>query len=152
MNKNRILSFGIFILLTLALTACGLGQNTNVIFASGTIDADTTRIASELAGKVASESAQKGDVVATGDILFQLDDALLQAKYEQAKAQVQQAEAALALAQQSLANAQVQYQLVLSANQQLSAQPEAQSWLISEGDNINLPNWYFEKSETISAA
>lgn len=152
MNRKLISSI-VFVVLTLSLAACSIGsQNSTAISASGTIDVDNIRIAPELAGKIATEAVKKGDTIKAGDILFKLDDVLLQAKYEQAKAQVQQAESALELAKQNLASAQIQYQLVVDANQQQAAHPEAQSWLMDENSNIDLPNWYFEKDESISAA
>jgi multidrug resistance efflux pump len=158
MNIRRLINHGLLIFLTFGLTACNVGgisvslpgQDASVT-ASGTIDSDTVRVAPEIAGKVKTVSASKGDSVSVGDALFQLDDALLQSKFDETKAQVQLASAALDLAKQSLAGVQNQYQVALDSSRSKSGPVEAASWKESSLDAIDLPNWYFQKSETITA-
>jgi HlyD family secretion protein len=159
MNIKRILTilFALSIAM-IGLSACNFAglsvsipAQENGITASGTIDADTVRVASELSGRINHLSVIKGGAIQAGDIMFQLDDALLQAKYEQVKAQVAQAEAAVDLARQNQASAEVQYQLALDTSRTNSEQFEAGRWEESTLNDIELPNWYFQKSETIDA-
>ena len=81
--------------------------------------------------------------------MFEIDDALLQTKYEQAQAQIAQAEATIKLAQQSLESANVQYQAALEANRKQNLSVESSRWSQTESANAELPNWYFEKNELI---
>lgn len=60
--------------------------------ASGTIEATQVKLAPELGGQILEVLAEEGQAVQAGQVLVQLDDALLQAQLSQAKA-------ALALAQ-----------------------------------------------------
>lgn len=65
------------------------------IKASGSIEADQTVVASELAGRVREVLAEEGAEVKRGDVLARLDDALLTAQAAQAQANVALAEATL---------------------------------------------------------
>jgi multidrug efflux pump subunit AcrA (membrane-fusion protein) len=67
--------------------------------ASGVIQAEQVSIASEFGGRIVAMPAGKGDSVATGDLLVQLDTAPLDAQIEAAQALVAVAEAGLAQAQ-----------------------------------------------------
>lgn len=159
MKKQLIFLLIVFAILTAGLSACSIaGVTVNLpnsqttIAASGTIDADTIRVAPELAGKVKEILAQKGKSVEAGAPLFTLDDDLLQAKNDETKAQVQQAAAAVDVAKQSLASAESQYQVALDASRTQAGIVEAKNWKETTLDAIDLPNWYFQKSETIAAA
>jgi multidrug resistance efflux pump len=66
--------------------------------ASGVIHVETISIASEFGGRVAEIPVREGDAVAAGDLLVQLDTALLDARIEAMEALVAQAEAGLAQA------------------------------------------------------
>jgi multidrug resistance efflux pump len=63
---------------------------------SGYIEADETDLATETKGRIASITAGEGDYVEAGQMLVQLDTALLEAEVEQAQAQVNTAKARLA--------------------------------------------------------
>lgn len=119
--------------------------------ASGTIDTDKIRIAPEIGGKVVTVNAAKGDMVAAGDVLFTLDDQIYQTKLAQAEAQISQAEAAAALAKTNKESAQNQYDRAVEAVRKGSPNAESARWAESENTEIDLPNWYFEKTELISA-
>ncbi len=63
---------------------------------SGTVEAEQITIAPEIGGRVTEVRVKEGDTVNAGDVLVQLDPALVDA-------QIQQAQAALATAQANLA-------------------------------------------------
>ncbi len=66
-----------------------------ILVASGTIQADEIRIASELGGRIVELRVEPGAPVGRGDLLIQLDDTPLQVK-------LREAEAAIAVAQAQL--------------------------------------------------
>lgn len=78
-----------------------------VLVASGTIQADEVRIASELGGRIVALNVQPGDPVHRGDLLVQLDDTSLQVKLREAEAAVAVAEAQLGEVQADPRPAQV---------------------------------------------
>jgi len=61
--------------------------------ASGTIESRQVNIAAELSGRIIQVGPEQGQQVKAGDVLIKLDDAALQAQYEQAKAAVQTTQA-----------------------------------------------------------
>jgi HlyD family secretion protein len=64
-----------------------------VLTASGSIEARTVRIVSEMAGRVSGVYFSEGTKVKAGDILVQLDTALLSSQVEQAEAALESARA-----------------------------------------------------------
>jgi HlyD family secretion protein len=137
----------------LSLAACSAlgGGVSTTIKASGTISADTVKVAPEVGGKLAAIKVQKGDAVKAGDLLFQLDDALTQAQIKQADAAVKVAQANLDAANVKQSNAQAQFD---QANQAARIQDQANHatiWQTAQDSKIVLPPWYFVKSEQISA-
>ena len=111
MNSKKIILSLVIIALSLPLAACGsiqIQQLPKALTASGTIAADTTRLAPEVGGKILEIKVNKGDAVKAGDVVFTLDAALLQAQRDQSAAAVQVAQAAVDAAKQKLANAQAQ--------------------------------------------
>jgi HlyD family secretion protein len=73
-----------------ALSGCNTlldsGTTTNIIQASGVVEAIEVGIASELGGRVDQVFVSEGDRVEPGDPLFQIEDVLLQAQLQQAGA------------------------------------------------------------------
>jgi multidrug resistance efflux pump len=69
-----------------------------VLTASGTLQAEETRIAAEIGGRVTQVLAEEGEPVKRGQVLVRLDDAVLQAQRAEADQAVQAARANLALA------------------------------------------------------
>jgi multidrug resistance efflux pump len=66
------------------------------LLASGSIQGETVSIVSELGGRIVALYAKKGDAVAAGDVLVQLDISALEAQKAQVNAGVAAAEANLA--------------------------------------------------------
>ena len=76
----------------------GLAPRTNSdeLIASGFIEADEALVTTELGGRIVAIHAGEGDQVTEGQLVVELDDSMLQAQIEQARADVAVAEAALA--------------------------------------------------------
>lgn len=70
--------------------------------ASGTVEAVEVHVAPELSGRVMEVMVREGDRVQAGDVLFRLDDEVLQAQRRQAEAAVQASQAGLRAAQANL--------------------------------------------------
>ena len=154
--KNRLLR--ILLLLGLSaslLSACaslpGQAAANGALTSSGTISARQVTIAPEIGGKVLEVLVEEGQPVKSGDILFRLDDASLQAQREQAAAAVQVSEATLSSANVQQDNAQTQYDLTLQAARQQDLQNRMSAWQASAPQEFNLPVWYFEKDEELAA-
>ena len=89
------------------------------ILPSGAASSSYWRIVSpEISGRVVEVLAEEGQTVTTGDILFRLDGALLEAQRSQAETSLAAAQSGLdvavsgqSVAQAALDTAQVQYQL-----------------------------------------
>lgn len=67
--------------------------------ASGFVEAEEVDIAPEIGGRVAALLVEEGDQVEPGDVLLRLQDDMLSAQVELARAKLQEAQAALALIQ-----------------------------------------------------
>jgi multidrug resistance efflux pump len=78
------------------LTGCGDDQANSPVIASGFIEGEEVRIASEVGGTIAEIAVSEGDEVEAGQVLVRLDDALLQTRRGEALAAVTAAEANLA--------------------------------------------------------
>ena len=74
-------------------------DQTGALTASGTLEAEETQIASEIAGQVTDVLAEEGQAVERGQPLVRLDDTYLQAQLAEADQAVLTARANLALAQ-----------------------------------------------------
>lgn len=89
----------------------GSGDEGQALSASGFIEAEEATVAAELGGRILALHADEGDEVQAGQVLVELDTALLLAQIEQAEADLAAAEAALAKIQagvrpQTLAHAE----------------------------------------------
>lgn len=135
------------IVVSIGLTGCQSlnGQSTSQLNASGTISVAQVNIAPQLGGMVISANASEGSQVKKGDELFRLDDSLLIAQRDQANA-------AIAMAEAALNSAQVQYEIVLNAAHLQDQQNRMTSWNITQPNQFELPTWYFDKDEKITAA
>jgi HlyD family secretion protein len=154
MNSKKFFLSLVILALSLSVAACGniqIQQVPQALKASGTIAADTTRLAPEVGGKILEIRVKKGDVVKAGDILFRLDDALLQAQRDQSAAAVQVAQAAVDAAKQKLANAQAQYDLTLQAARQQDRANRVSAWKADQPSTFKQPVWYFQKAEQVAA-
>jgi HlyD family secretion protein len=72
-------------------------QQVEGIVASGFVEADQVSVTTEMGGRIVAMHATEGDEVSAGEILVELDDALLQAQVDIAEADLAVAEATLAL-------------------------------------------------------
>lgn len=101
-NPRRILPI---VILLVALAAAGYWyfelrpaqQSTGALSASGTIEASQVQISPELSGKIIDVMVSEGDRVQAGQELVRLDQTLLLAQLEQARAAQAQAQANYAL-------------------------------------------------------
>ncbi len=71
------------------------GPAESALFASGVIEVEEVKVASELGGRVVLLYVDEGDEVQVGDLLLQLDDELLRTQLAQAEAVVDAARAAV---------------------------------------------------------
>ncbi|MEJ2448572.1 MAG: biotin/lipoyl-binding protein, partial [Anaerolineales bacterium] len=125
--------------------------------ASGVIEAEEVKIASELPGRIANIQVAEGDRVKAGDLLVTLEDDLLLNQQTQAQAASDAAQAQLASAQTAedaaaaslqaaeanLEVAKDQYQLVLSQVQEQEGEDRVVDWNESTPAQFDLPAWYF---------
>jgi len=141
------------IVLSFSISSCNSlnSQSTNQSIAYGTISAQDVKISSETGGKVIDIAVKEGDVVARGDILFRLDDAIIQAHYNQAQAVVDVAHATIDAAKAQLVGAQLQYELTVQSARMEEIEARNNAWLTSQAEEIDLPVWYFQKDEQILA-
>jgi len=149
----------VIIILVLALSVGGyfgiralLPKDDNALTASGTIETVEVTISPQLGGKVSEVLVDEGTMVKAGDVLFRLDDSLLQAQRTVADANLDLARAAAKTADSALATAQAQYQLALDAAHTQAAARRTASWQSPNPTGYTLPGWYYSQAEAISAA
>jgi HlyD family secretion protein len=164
MCKRFVLIFITLILILASISACDLLQgkestSASLIQGSGTVEAVQVILSPQIGGRIAEVMVTEGELVEAGTALFRLEDDLLQAQRNQALAAVNTAHANLEVANKALVSAQValdsaglQYDMEVYAAR-LANQPERRAhWSQNIPDEFNLPAWYFEKSEEMSAA
>jgi HlyD family secretion protein len=137
----------LIIILVLALLVAGyfgvkylLAEQQTALGASGTIEAGQVTISPEIGGKVTGEPVAEGQPVKTGDVLFRLDDSLLQAQRAVASSALAIAQSNRQLAEASLAAAATQ-----------SGDLRTSEWWLEQPDGYGLPGWYFGRSENTIA-
>ena len=147
MKKHVLIFTTCFLALAISLTGCqGINGNaTKELNASGIISATEINIASQIGGTVVSVNVNEGSQVKKGDVLFQLDDALLQAQRNQASA-------AVTVAEKAVNSARVQYDIAVNSARLQDQQNRVNSWKIPQPDEFDLPAWYFDKEEKINSA
>ncbi len=169
MRSGRTL-YAILILLALAAGLAGcdaiMAEDSEGLKASGVVESVQVIVSSELSGRVAEVFVSEGDRVEVGELLFRLDEALMQAQLNQAttaleaaeanlesmQAALDAADAACMAAQAGVDFARVQYELERN-NARLEDQPERTSaWDREIPREFDMPVWYFDKSERIEAA
>ena len=156
MKKSYFNITVVFSLLAVLLGACSLisdrAAGNGLLSASGTVSARQVAVAPEIGGRVIQVLVEEGQPVKTGDILFGLDDSLLQAQRKQATAAVQVAEAALDTAHAQLESTQTQYEIAFQAARKQDQQNRINTWETEVPEEFDLPVWYFEKDEALTAA
>jgi HlyD family secretion protein len=148
MKKNPLLFITFFILITLnACTSIPINSNTsNEINGSGIITANEFMIASEMAGRISDVFVEEGQTVKEKQPLFKLDDQIMQAQYNQAKAGLKTAEA-------TLDASQLQYELTMNKLHISDKLNRDLAWQLPKvSDEFEQPVWYFSKGELIASA
>jgi multidrug resistance efflux pump len=142
------------------------GQDDGLIEASGVVEAVEVAVAPEVSGKVVELFVSEGDKVATGDAILLIESEILLAQYDQVSAGYDAAQAALEMADAVLASAEagvevaqlnlemtnVQYDLTLQLARLQQHEQRIDSWNADSPNEFELPVWYFDDSEEISAA
>ena len=144
---------GMILILTFLAGCSALTPKTNdELKASGTISAREVNIAPEIAGTVREVSVQESQAVKAGDALIKLDQSLLQAQLDSSSAAITLAEANLKTAEASLTSARIQYQQVVNNAHQQDSVNRTNLWKKSQPVDVELPGWYFGKSERMASA
>lgn len=120
--------------------------------ASGTIESVVVNIAPEISGKVTEILVDEGQPVKTGDVLFRIDDTLLQAQRKVAVAGLDSANAAKSTADAAVAFAQNQYDLAFTAAINQTQGTRIQDWYNDQPGEFTLPLWYYDQAEQLKAA
>lgn len=172
MHNRRRIMLPILLLLALAATAAWYWWPTrqesasSALRASGTVEAVEVKIAAEIGGKVAEVLVRQGQRVQAGDPLLRLDDELLQAQLQRARAAleaaqanlpvaqtgVSAAEAALRLAQVNQEASRQQFEIALDLARRQEQPLRKAVWRLSLPWEVRQPNWYFTHEEQIAAA
>jgi HlyD family secretion protein len=113
--------------------------------ASGTIEAIEVTISAETSGKVAEITVEEGTPIKAGDLLFRLDDTLLQAQRAVSVTSLDMARAAALTADAALATGQANYNLAVNAARLESASTRTSNWTSELGSSST-------RSEEINAA
>ncbi len=158
MQTKRPLSV-LIVLVVIALAVAGYYAYTNfaqptgsaALTASGTVEAADVLIAPELSGKVSQVLVNEGDQVKVGDVLFRLDDTLLQAQRKVAAAALDTARAAANTTEAAVNVAQSQSDMALSAALTEQKANRSIDWTAVQPTEFTLPAWYFEKSEKLTS-
>ena len=147
MKKHVLIFTSCILALAISLTGCqGInGNGANELKASGIISATEINIASQIGGTVISVTANEGSQVKKGDVLFQLDDAVLQAQRNQASAAVD-------VAEKAVNSARIQYDMAVNSARLQDQQNRVNSWNNPQPEEFDLPVWHFDKAEKITAA
>jgi HlyD family secretion protein len=108
-------------------------KGSTALTASGTIEAVDVSIAPEIGGKVTEVLVNEGAPVKKGDVLFRLDDTLLQAQRVVAADALELAKAAVTTANAAVATAQANYDLAVNAARLESAAARTSGWTSGPG-------------------
>lgn len=127
------------------------GDENGLLQASGTVEAVEIAVAAEVPGQVVEVLVDEGDLVAAGDVLYRLDDALLVAQLDQAKTAKDAAEAAQRMAEVNLEAAHLQLTMAMRAARQAERLGLISIWVDATPAAFQLPAWYFSKEEEIAA-
>jgi len=153
--KNKKILWLVGVIFALLGNACsGLpinGNNNGDLNASGRISALQVDVASEVGGIVSAIDVEEGNTVQAGDVLFHIDDTLLQSQYDQAVAMVGVAEAAVESAKAQLTSVELQLELTIQGVRQQKQVTIDSVWQEDQPDDFNLPIWYFADSEELAA-
>jgi len=141
-----VLAVAIYFLVT------SLTPKTTSLAVSGTIEAESSVISPDIGGKVTAVKVNEGDSVKAGDVLFSIDDTLLQAQRTVAEAALTLAQDAAATSQAAAETAQANYDVTLAAARQESTALRAADWSVSNPTGYTLPGGSFTPKQLIEAA
>ncbi len=122
------------------------------LLVSGTIEAESSVLSPEIGGKVIAVNVNEGDNVKAGDVLFKIDDTLLQAQRSVAAANLLVAQNAAATSQAAVASAQANFDLALAAAKAESSAQRAADWATANPSGYTLPGGSFTPVDLITAA
>jgi HlyD family secretion protein len=122
-----------------------LSKGSTALTASGTIEAIEVTISPEIGGKVAEVLVDEGAAINAGDVLFRMDDTLLQAQRVVAAASLDLMRAAALTVDSAEATAQANYDLAVNAARLESAATRTSDWTSEFSSSIS-------RSEEIIAA
>ena len=88
----------IIALILLVLSGCSTGKSDKVVFV-GNLEGDTTNVSAESTGKVTGITMSEGSTVKAGDIVYTLDDTILQLQKGQLEIQIKGLEVQLNMAE-----------------------------------------------------
>ena len=154
MKNKKVLRLVSVIFVLMAAACSGLsinGNNSGDLNSSGRISALQVDIAPEVGGIVSAIEVEEGDTIQAGDVLFRIDDTLLQAQYDQAAAMVGVAESSVESANAQLALAKLQLELTLQGVREQERVTINSVWKKDQPDDFDLPNWYFFDAENLNA-
>lgn len=120
--------------------------------ASGTIETVEITVSPEIGGKVAEVMVNEGGTVHAGDVLFRMDDTLLQAQRNVAAASLDLARAAAESAKRAQETAEANYTLAYNAARVESASSRTSDWRATNPAGYTLPGGYFSINELKVAA
>jgi HlyD family secretion protein len=160
MKSNKWLRNGFIALLVIgAIVYAGwyyyIRPNTIInaqLSASGTVETTEISIVPQQSGKISEVNVNEGDIVKAGQILFRLDNALLNAQRNIAATSVGVAKAAYNTAQIMETSAQAQYDLAVTTALNAEKLSRIQDWKKVKLSEFEQPYWYFDKAEQVSAA
>ncbi|HEY57986.1 MAG TPA: HlyD family efflux transporter periplasmic adaptor subunit [Anaerolineae bacterium] len=128
------------------------GKGDGHLRATGTVEAQEVAVGAELTGRVAEVLVSKGQQVHAGDLLFRLDDTLLQAQRREAEAALGTARAQVEVAQANLEAARLQAQIAEQQAHLAEQRQRLAPWLDNAPADFVQPLWYFTQEERLAAA
>ena len=139
------------LIVTLALVGCVADEGIETLEASGVIEAGELNLAPELGGRIVELNAAEGEAVSAGTVLLRLDDSLLLAERESVASTLDATKANINAAKVALATAELIYKQTLNAAITAESATRTELWDVSKPSEFDLPTWYFNKEERISA-
>jgi HlyD family secretion protein len=150
--KHKRPPIAVIVILVLAVLVGGyfgmralLNKGATALTASGSIEAIEVTISPEIGGKVVDVSVDEGAQVKAGEVLFRLDDTLLQAQRAVTAASLEVTRAAASMADSVLGTAQANYNLAVNAARMASTASRTSNWTSEFGSSTT-------RSEEIIAA
>jgi HlyD family secretion protein len=150
-STPKYLALTLALLATLCTAGCSLpgAGGTSPLQASGMIEATEVSVAPEMPGRVIDVAVDEGEPVTAGDVLFHLDDGLLQVQRQAASAALASAQAGVQTARAGLDAAQAAYDLTLSNALAASQGDEITTWNQARPGDFALPAWYYSQAERL---